>query len=176
MLKIRLQRTGRKHEPTFRIVLTDSKNSTKSGKFKEVLGSYDPRKEESNTIINKERVSHWLSHGVQATGTVHNLLVSHKMIDAKKINVLPKKTVTKKEEPAVEAPAPQQEKAEDKSEEKVEEKLEEKAVPVEAETPIETPAETPASEPVAQPVDQPIAEEQTQPAEPTEPVADEAKG
>ena len=38
MLKIRLQRVGRKAEPTFRLVLTDSKNSTKSGKYIETLG------------------------------------------------------------------------------------------------------------------------------------------
>ena len=97
MLKIRLQRVGRKHEPSFRLVLTDSKNSTKSGKFKEILGSYDPRK--SVDSIDGERVKYWLSKGVQATGTIHNLLVSHKIIDAKKRNVLPKKTP-----PAVEVP------------------------------------------------------------------------
>ena len=43
MLMIRLQRVGRKHEPVFRLVLTDSKNSTKSGRFLEVLGSYSPK-------------------------------------------------------------------------------------------------------------------------------------
>jgi small subunit ribosomal protein S16 len=91
MLKIRLQRVGRKHEPSFRLVLTDSKNSTKSGRFKEVLGSYDPRK--TTDAIKVDRVKHWLSQGVGTTGTVHNLLVSHNIIDAKKRNVLPKKVV-----------------------------------------------------------------------------------
>ena len=52
MLKIRLQRVGRKHEPAFRLVLTDSKNSTKSGKFLEVLGSHDFRLEKK-TVLNK---------------------------------------------------------------------------------------------------------------------------
>lgn len=101
MLKIRLQRTGRKHEPSFRLVLTDHKNSTKSGRFKEVLGSYDPRK--TTDQIKADRVKYWLSQGVQATGTVHNLLVNHKIITGKKVNVLPKKTVSKKEEPVAEA-------------------------------------------------------------------------
>jgi small subunit ribosomal protein S16 len=96
MLKIRLQRTGRKHEPTFRLVLTDSKNSTKSGKFKEVLGSHDPRKK--STAIRAERVKYWLKLGAQASGTVHNLLISQKITEGKKINVLPKKTAPKKEE------------------------------------------------------------------------------
>ena len=43
MLKVRLQRIGRKNDPSFRVVLTDSKNSTKSGKFLEILGNF-PKK------------------------------------------------------------------------------------------------------------------------------------
>lgn len=88
MLKIRLQRVGRVHESSFRLVLTDSKNSTKSGRFKEVLGSYDPRK--SNGSLNVERIKYWLSNGAGPTDTVHNLLVKHKIINAKKINVAAK--------------------------------------------------------------------------------------
>ena len=85
MLKIRLQRVGRVHEPSFRLVLTDSKNSTKSGRFKEVLGSYDPRK--STDSLNTERIRYWLSQGASPTDTVHNLLVRHRIINAKKIDV-----------------------------------------------------------------------------------------
>jgi len=85
MLKIRLQRVGRIHEPSFRLVLTDSKNSTKSGRFKEILGSYDPRK--SGDSLNAERIKYWLSQGAGPTPTIHNLLVKHKIINAKKIDV-----------------------------------------------------------------------------------------
>lgn len=85
MLKIRLQRVGRRHQPDFRLVLTDSKNSTKSGRFKEVLGSYDPCK--STDALNVERVKYWLSQGASPTDTVHNLLVKHRIVNAKKINV-----------------------------------------------------------------------------------------
>jgi small subunit ribosomal protein S16 len=107
MLKIRLQRVGRKHEPSFRLVLTDSKNSTKSGRFNEILGSYDPRKK--SDLIKADRIKHWLSVGARPTDTVHNLLVTHKVIDAKKKNVLPKKTYTPPtvEEEAPKAPAPE---------------------------------------------------------------------
>ncbi len=104
MLKIRLQRVGRKHEPSFRLVLTDSKNSTKSGKFIEVLGNHDFR-QEKNTKINKDRVLHWIKVGAQPSDTAHNLLIVQKIITGKKINVLPKKTVAKKEEPVVEEKA-----------------------------------------------------------------------
>lgn len=93
MLKIRLQRIGRKHEPAFRLVLTDSKNSTKSGKLLEVLGSHDFRGDKK-PVIEKERVLYWMSKGVKPSNTVHNLFVSEKIIEGKKINVLPKKTVT----------------------------------------------------------------------------------
>ncbi len=97
MLTIRLQRVGRKNQPSFRLVLTDSKNSTKSGKFLEILGAHNFRKEES-TIINADRVKHWISKGAQVSDTARNLLVTEKVLTGKKVNVLPKKSVPKKEE------------------------------------------------------------------------------
>ena len=100
MLMIRLQRVGRKHEPTFRLVLTDSKNSTKSGKYLEVLGSHDPRQKDK-TAIDADKVKYWMSQGAQVSDTVHNMLLSKKIITGKKINVLPlKKPPVKKEEAA----------------------------------------------------------------------------
>jgi small subunit ribosomal protein S16 len=106
MLKIRLQRVGKKHEPVFRVVVGDSKNAAKSGKFIEVLGSYDPRSKNQNTL-NKARVQEWIAKGAQVSDTVHNLLVSEKVIDKKKINALPKKTAPKKEVVAEEEKAPE---------------------------------------------------------------------
>ena len=97
MLTIRLQRTGRKNEPTFRIVLTDSKNAAKSGKSLEVLGNYDSRRGDK-AEIKFDRVKHWMALGAKPSGTIHNLLVSKKLIEGKKINVLPKKRPIKKEE------------------------------------------------------------------------------
>ncbi len=101
MLIIRLQRIGRKNEPAFRLVLTESKNAAKK-KAQEILGSHDFRKD--GTILNKERILYWIGIGAQVSDTAHNLLVSHKIISEKKRNVLPKKTVPKKEEVAAEAP------------------------------------------------------------------------
>lgn len=76
---------GRVHEPSFRLVLTDAKNSTKSGRVKEILGSYDPRK--SRDLFQIERIKYWLSRGVTFTPTVNNLLVKHGIIRGKKIDV-----------------------------------------------------------------------------------------
>ena len=89
MLMIRLQRFGKKNQPSFRVVVTDKRNSTKSGKTRETIGWYNPR--EHTHSIEKERVLYWLSQGAQASGTVHNMLVRNGVIKAVKIDVSPKK-------------------------------------------------------------------------------------
>ncbi len=94
MLKIRLQRIGRKNDPSFRAVLTDSKNSTKSGKFLEILGNYNPK--EGKAAFKADRIKYWISQGTQLSPTIHNFLVREKVIEGKKINVLPKKKPTEK--------------------------------------------------------------------------------
>jgi small subunit ribosomal protein S16 len=97
MLKIRFQRIGRKNDPSFRAVLTDSKNSTKSGRFLEILGTYNPRvKDEAKRSLNAERIKYWMSQGAQCSDTMHNFLVQDKIIEGKKVNVLPKKKPTQK--------------------------------------------------------------------------------
>ena len=102
MLKIRLQRVGRKHEPSFRLVLTDSKNGPKSGKYNEVLGNYDVRRDNKAEQFDVAKIKYWMSKGAQVSDTVHNFLVEKKVIEGKKINKLPKKSPIKKEEPKVE--------------------------------------------------------------------------
>ena len=93
---IRLQRVGRKNVPTFRVVVTDSKNSTKSGRSLEVIGTYNPVSDVKE--IEADRVKYWMSHGAQLSDTVHNWLVGKKIIAGKKVNALPKKKPIKKEE------------------------------------------------------------------------------
>lgn len=93
MLIIRLQRVGRVHEPTFRIVLTDSKFGPKSGKAVEVLGSYDARKGKGTNTIDAEKTKYWISKGAQVSATIHNFLIDQKIITDKKINVLPKNKI-----------------------------------------------------------------------------------
>lgn len=94
MLKIRLQRIGRKNDPAFRVVLTDSKNSTKSGRFLEILGTYNPKLGVRN--LAAERIKYWIGKGAQCSPTMHNFLVHDKAIEGKKKNVLPKKKPTLK--------------------------------------------------------------------------------
>ncbi|NBD74214.1 30S ribosomal protein S16 [Patescibacteria group bacterium] len=97
MLKIRLQRVGRRNHAEFRVVVCEHTTGPKSGKNVETLGSYNPH---TNTAqINAERTSHWIGVGAQVSDTVHNLLVREGVIEGKKRNALPKKTVPQKEEP-----------------------------------------------------------------------------
>lgn len=97
MLMIRLQRVGRIHEPTFRVVLVDSKRSAKSGQAIEILGNHDTRKAKNNSNIDAERIKYWISKGAQLSDTIKNLLISKKIITGKKVNALPKKRPIKKE-------------------------------------------------------------------------------
>ena len=78
---------GRKNDPSFRVILVESKRAAKTGNFNELLGSYDPRSD--RVELKVERIKHWLNMGATVSDTMHNLLVSQKIIDAKKINVLP---------------------------------------------------------------------------------------
>lgn len=104
MLMIRMQRTGRKNEPQFRIVVGEHTIGPKSGKFLEKLGSFNPKSDEKT--LDVERVKYWMGNGAQTSPRVHNLLVDMGVVKGKKINVLPKKTVAKKEEEVKEeAPA-----------------------------------------------------------------------
>lgn len=101
MLKIRLQRIGRINQPAFRVVVTEHTRSPKAGKFVEQVGIYNPRSKER--VLKEDRIKYWLSVGAQASGTVHNMLVSKGVVKGKKINVLPKKSPPKKEEEAAKA-------------------------------------------------------------------------
>lgn len=95
MLKIRLQRVGRKNDASFRVVVIESQRGPKAGNALEVLGFYDPKKDVIE--IKSDRVTHWISVGAQVSPTVHNLLIKEKIIKGDKINVLPKKSPIKKE-------------------------------------------------------------------------------
>ncbi|MGB2580501.1 MAG: 30S ribosomal protein S16 [Minisyncoccia bacterium] len=133
MLAIRLQRVGRKNDPSFRVIVADSKLKPKTGNVLEVLGSYNARM--GKPVINIDRAKHWMSVGAKASGTVHNLLVDLKAVTGKKINVLGKKTPIVKEATIEEVKAPTP-----VVEAKVEEATEVDAVEAEvSETPVETP-------------------------------------
>jgi len=72
-VKIRLSRKGAKKRPFYRLVVADSE-APRDGRFIEVLGTYDPRKDPVEVKIDRERVDLWLSRGAKPTDTVRSLL------------------------------------------------------------------------------------------------------
>jgi small subunit ribosomal protein S16 len=104
MLTIRLQRVGRKNDPSFRVIVVEAARAAKTGHYLELVGSYDPRQDRID--LKADRIKHWISMGATVSDTLHNILVSQKIIEGKKINVLPRKSPPKKEEAAAEAAAP----------------------------------------------------------------------
>ena len=91
MLKIRLQRTGKKNQPFFRIVVTEKNNPPRGGRAVEKLGFFNPQTKEKE--INAERVKYWISVGAQPSDRVHNMLISDGIIkgDKKPVHAKPKK-------------------------------------------------------------------------------------
>ena len=73
MVKIRLRRTGAKKQPSYRVVITDSR-TPRDGRFIEIVGHYNPRLEPSIVKISEDRVLYWLSVGAQPTDPVNKLL------------------------------------------------------------------------------------------------------
>ena len=72
-VKLRLMRMGKKKQPTYRVVAADSR-SPRNGRFIEIIGTYEPRKDPSVINIDNERAVHWLSNGAQPTDRVEKLL------------------------------------------------------------------------------------------------------
>ena len=85
MLKIRMQRIGRINMPSYRIIVVEHTESTKTGNFTDIVGTYNHRSKERK--LDEGKIKHWLSVGAQPSATVHNMLVSVGILKGKKINV-----------------------------------------------------------------------------------------
>jgi small subunit ribosomal protein S16 len=76
-MRIRLTRIGKRHQPSYRIVATDSRNK-RDGKFNEVLGWYNPLTEPAQVNYNQQRVNYWLSQGAKMSDRVRLLITGEK--------------------------------------------------------------------------------------------------
>ena len=103
MLVIRLFRVGKKNQPSFKIVVTDKRRSTRAGRFVEEIGFYNPLTKEK--VLKSERLKYWISVGAKPSATVQNLLISEKITEGKKIPVH-KKAKEKEKSSSAPAPAP----------------------------------------------------------------------
>jgi len=126
MLMIRLQRVGRRNHAEFRVVVTEKARAAKTGNYVEQVGHYNPHTDEVS--IDKERVQYWMSKGAQVSDTLHNILVSEKLIEGEKRNVLPKKSpIIKEAEGEAEGEAKEEGAAEEAKEEAPAEEAKEEA-------------------------------------------------
>ncbi|MDD4531662.1 MAG: 30S ribosomal protein S16 [Candidatus Pacebacteria bacterium] len=131
MLVIRLFRTGKKKQPSYKVVVTDRNNPPQGGKFVEQVGFYNPLTREKT--LHNERINYWMGVGAQPSDTVYNILINEGVIKGEK-----KKIVFKKRKKALpEAPA--------------------RPKPVETPAPEAKKEEAPAAEPA--PAEEPKAEE-----------------
>ena len=72
-VKIRLRRMGAERQPSYRVVVADSRYP-RDGRFIEEIGFYDPTKSPSVIRIDNEKAQQWLKNGAQPTDTVRALL------------------------------------------------------------------------------------------------------
>ncbi len=73
MVRLRLQRTGRRNRPSYRIVAADSR-APRDGAFIEILGHYNPLTDPASVAISEDKALKWLKVGARPTATVINLL------------------------------------------------------------------------------------------------------
>lgn len=73
MVKIRLQRVGKKKAPFYHIVVADSK-SPRDGKIVEQIGTYDPMTDPATIVLDNEKVEKWIKNGAKPTDTVKALI------------------------------------------------------------------------------------------------------
>ena len=111
-VKIRLMRVGKKKQPTYRVVVADSR-SPRDGRFIEIIGQYAPRQDPSVVTVNNERALHWLNQGAQPTESAAKILEisgvwdEYKQANGKAAAAKPKvksKAKTVKEKPVEAAP------------------------------------------------------------------------
>lgn len=80
MVRIRLRRVGAKNQPSYRIVVADSR-SPRDGRFIEKIGFYNPRTEPETVLIDEARALYWLSVGAQPSDAVKRLLTNQGTMD-----------------------------------------------------------------------------------------------
>jgi small subunit ribosomal protein S16 len=85
-LKIRLSRVGAKGQPSYRVIVADSR-SPRDGRFIEKVGTYNPRvphDHKERLVLKTDRIKHWLSVGAQPTERVARFLSTVGLTEAPK--------------------------------------------------------------------------------------------
>ena len=111
-VKIRLKRMGKKKQPTYRVVVADSR-SPRDGRIIESIGRYDPRQEPSLVEIDNERARYWLGNGAQPTERAQKLLEISGAVEQSKTSGGVYRLETKPAEESTEEPVAVAEDAQD---------------------------------------------------------------
>ena len=81
MLRIRLTRTGAKNQPSYRVVVADSRKP-RDGKFVEILGHYNPRQDPPLVVIDREKAQKWIEVGAQPSDAVKRMLENSEQVSS----------------------------------------------------------------------------------------------
>ncbi len=81
MVKIRLRRMGKTKQPSYRLVVADSR-SPRDGRFVEIIGYYQPVRQPKVLEIKADRARYWLSVGAQPSDTVVRLFKQVNILDS----------------------------------------------------------------------------------------------
>jgi small subunit ribosomal protein S16 len=81
MVTIRLRRTGKTKQPSYRLVVTDSR-SPRDGRFIEIIGHYNPILKPKELVVKNDRAIYWIGVGAQPSETVARLLQQVNVLDA----------------------------------------------------------------------------------------------
>ena len=162
MLTIRLQRLGKKKQPTYRLIVSEKTKDPQAGSL-EILGHYNPTVEPKIKEFKAERIKYWMSKGAQFSETAFNLLLEAGIVEGKKRKsvAISKKRQGKIDE-KVKAEVEKKKAAEEKKKKEEEEAKAaaeaakaaeaeskaqaEAAAKAAAEAPVETPTEAPVEE------------------------------
>lgn len=72
MVRIRLRKTGQRHQPSYRIIVAD-KESPRDGRFIEIIGSYIPTTDPFTLDVQEDRVYEWMKNGALPSESVMRL-------------------------------------------------------------------------------------------------------
>ncbi len=70
---LRLSRHGKKKNPFYRIVATET-SASRDGKYIEIIGTYNPMQEPPIVVLNEERINFYIKNGAKPSNLVRNLI------------------------------------------------------------------------------------------------------
>ena len=80
MVRIRLRKTGMRHQPSYRIVVAD-KESPRDGRFLEIVGTYNPTTDPFTIEVKEEKVYEWLKNGAVPSESVTRIFTKVGLMD-----------------------------------------------------------------------------------------------